>query len=190
MRRVGVRIAAIVSLSIALPLAVAAAQQGGAWVTSLNWPDGKEVQWRATPAAACDGSNVELRLNNASQSSGMARMTAATFACVKPGEYVGPERSLGVVSPGTQITAQTFNCACAEKGGVKALLSVDLEFLRDGAGTETLTNGCSYTGAYSAGQRNGRGVYTCADGYRYDGGWRAEPAERRRHGSHRQRPEI
>ena len=38
--------------------------QGPDWNASLRWTDGREVQWRATPAKGCDGANVELRLLN------------------------------------------------------------------------------------------------------------------------------
>jgi len=172
MRRVGPRALAILAVSFAAPLALTAiAQQGPEWVSSLKWPDGKEVQWRASSAPACDGSNVELRLLNNSTSAGMANVKSATFACKRRGEFTGPERLLGLVSPGGASSASTVNCACADQGGVKELLAVDLEFLRNGEGQEAVGNGCSYSGNYAGGQRSGRGVYSCTNGYRYDGEW-------------------
>ena len=82
-----------------------------------------------------------------------------------------PDRLFGTVPAGGSASAQAITCACADKGGVKHLLEIDLEFLRDGVGAESISNGCSYTGAYTNGQRSGRGTYSCADGYRYEGGW-------------------
>src|SRR5215510_7886841 len=131
MRRVGSKTLALISIAFALPLALTAiAQQGPEWASSLKWPDGKEVLWRATDAPQCDGSNVELRLNNASASSGSGHMKSATFSCARNGEYTSPERLFGSVPAGGAASAQAITCACAEKGGVRQLLSVDLEFLR------------------------------------------------------------
>lgn len=172
MRRVGSRATALLVLGLSIQLALTAlAQQGPEWSSSLRWPDGKEVQWRSSSAPGCDGSNVELRLVNNSSSSGSARMKSVTFACRRAGEDSGAERLLGVAAPGSAVSAPAFTCACAEKGGVKDVLAVDLEFMRDGEGTEAVGNGCTYTGNYLGGQRSGRGVYACSNGYRYEGSW-------------------
>jgi hypothetical protein len=168
MRRAGPL--ALLSLALLAPLALSAvAQQPAAWIASLRWPDGKEVQWRATTSPGCDGSNVDLMLKNNSSSSGTAKVNSVTFACKRAGEFTSPGRVMGSVAPGGEAIAPTINCACADKGGVKDVLAVDLEFLRDGAGQETVANGCSYSGNYANGQRSGKGVYTCAGGYRYEG---------------------
>lgn len=158
----------VVLASVAL---TAVAQQLPDWVSSLKWTDGKEIQWRATRAPGCDGSNVEIRLLNNSTSSGTAKLSQATFACVRPGQYVGSDRDIGVVSVGQSASIPGFNCACAEKGGVTELLSANLEFTRNGAGSDTLGD-CSYTGDFVNGERFGKGVYTCP-GYRYEGAFRA-----------------
>ena len=60
-RRAGVF--ALFLAAIAAPLG-ASAWQGADWTSGLRWSDGREVQWRATRALGCDGSNVELRLIN------------------------------------------------------------------------------------------------------------------------------
>jgi hypothetical protein len=149
----------------------ASAWQGQEWNTNMRWSDGREVHWRATPALGCDGSNVELRLVNNSGTSGEANLKDITFSCKRPSTYVAPPRSLGTVAPGGTYSAPVLNCACPEKGGVKELLSVSIDFVRNGDGAETFANGCSYRGAFASGQINGRGVYTCPDGYRYEGNY-------------------
>jgi hypothetical protein len=175
MRKAGPRVFALLALLIgaaAAPFALTAlAQQEAPWTSSSRWPDGKEVQWRASSAPGCDGSNVELRMLNNSSASGSARLKSATFACRRGGQDKGLERIFGLVAPGSAAVAPALTCACAEKGGVKEVLEVDVEFLRDGQGTEVVGNGCTFTGNYLNGQRSGPGVYACADGYRYDGAW-------------------
>jgi len=49
-------------------------------------------------------------------------------------------------------------CACAEKGGVKDLMSVGIDIVRQGASAETLANGCTYTGNFVSGQRHREGT--------------------------------
>jgi hypothetical protein len=171
MRKNGPRIVALLVFAFSASALTALAQQEPQWSSSSRWPDGKEVQWRASSAPGCDGSNVELRLLNNSSTSGSARLKSATFACRRGGQDTGLERVFGLVAPGAAASAPSHTCACAEKGGVKDVLEVDVEFLRDGEGTEVVGNGCTYTGNYTNGQRNGRGVYACEDGYRYDGAW-------------------
>jgi len=168
-RRAG--ILAFIIAAIAAPLALSAsAWQGPEWSTGLRWSDGREVQWRATRALGCDGSNVELRLINNATSSGELNLKDITFQCLRSSTYVAPSRAIGMVAPGGTYSAPVINCACAEKGGVKELVSVAVDILR-GENSETYTNGCSYTGGTASGQRNGRGVYTCPDGYRYEGAY-------------------
>ncbi len=177
MLRLGRRAAplALLCLVVLAPFTLrAVAQQVADWTSALRWSDGKEVQWRSTAAPGCDGSNVELRLVNNSNSSGTGKLANITFACKRGGQQVGPERTLASVAPGGTYSSETLNCACAEKGGVKDLLSVELSFTRNGEGAETLANGCSYTGNYINGQRNGKGVYSCPDGYRYEGNYTAD----------------
>lgn len=148
----------------------AGAQQDDGWTSSLSWSDGKAVEWRATAAPACEGSNVEIRLTNKSESAGSARMSSATFICRRGPEFTSPaQRTFGVVLPGSSATTQPVSCACAEQGGVKDLVNLDIDFKREGNGTETIANGCTYTGGYSGGIRSGKGVYSCPDGYRYEG---------------------
>ena len=78
---------ALAGVIIAAPLLaapmVASARQGPEWNASLRWSDGREVQWRATPALGCDGANVELRLVNNSKTSGIATMKDITFNCAR-----------------------------------------------------------------------------------------------------------
>jgi hypothetical protein len=147
-----------------------AQQAGGGWSPSMRWPDGREVQWRATPAPACDGSNVELRFLNQSPSAGMAEISGATFSCVRKGEFNGPARSLGLVAIGGSAET-TLTCMCPDKGGVLGVQKVDLEFMREGQGAQSDGGGCTYTGEYSQGKRTGRGVYACPTGYTHDGRW-------------------
>ena len=55
---------------LAFPLA-AIAWQGPGWNSGLRWTDGREVQWRVSPAPGWDGSNVELGvLNNSCNDEG------------------------------------------------------------------------------------------------------------------------
>src|SRR5262249_35301402 len=109
---------ALSALALLAPLGLAAAaQEGKGWNTTLKWPDGREIQWRATDAPACDGSDIELRLANNSTSAGTAKINSVTFACVK-GEATGPARPLGSVAAGSTLAASPIACACAEKGGV------------------------------------------------------------------------
>jgi len=170
-RRAG--IFALILTAIAVPLALgASAWQGAQWNTGLRWSDGREVHWRATRALGCDGSNVELRLVNNATSSGELGLKDITFQCVRPSTYVAPARSLGAVTPGGTFSAPVISCACAEKGGVKELMSVAVDILR-GENAETFTNGCSYKGGYAGGMREGRGTYSCPDGYRYEGSYSA-----------------
>jgi hypothetical protein len=152
--------------------------KAGEWGPALRWPDGKEVQWRTTPAPACDGSTVELKLANSGAGSGMAILRNPTFACVRGEEHIGPERNLGLVPAGGSAST-TIPCACSERGGVTQLRSVDLDLQREGQGSETLANGCTYVGQYSQGKRSGKGVYACPDGYRVEGNFRDDKPEGR-----------
>lgn len=176
-RRVGqhVRRAGLIAIActaiVSAATFAASAWQGPEWNTTLRWNDGKEVHWRATPARGCDGSNVELKLLNNTQASGQVTLKDITFQCARGPSFVAPERTLGSVAPGGSYVAPVLNCVCAEKGGVKDLMSVGVDFVRNGEGAETYTNGCTYTGAYAAGQPNGRGVYSCPTGYRYEGSY-------------------
>jgi hypothetical protein len=165
--------AAVVAGLIALPLIISATAQdaGGAWKPSLKWPDGRELQWRSKTAPACDGSDVELRLVNNTSSGGDVKVSGVTFTCTRKGEAPGPSRVIGRVPAGGATSAPAILCACAEKGGVVDIAKADVEFLKDGAGTEVTTNGCSFTGNYLGGQRNGKGVYACPNGYRFDGSY-------------------
>jgi len=168
-------LSAVAGLLAAAPFAVpAVAQTAENWIATLKWPDGKEVQWKATSAPGCDGSNVDVRLVNNSASTGTARLNSITFSCKRGSEYVSSERVLGVVMPGTTVSAPALMCACAEQGGVKDMLSADLAFQREGQGADVSANGCSYTGSFSGGKRGGRGVYSCPTGYKYDGFWLAD----------------
>ena len=155
------------------PLALTAvAWQGEAWQTGVTWSDGRQVDWRASPARGCDGSNVELRLINASQSSGDASLKDITFQCVRgTAPFIAPARTVGPITPGGSFAAPVINCACAERGGVLSLISIGVELQRNGPGSETLANGCTYTGDFLQGQRQGRGVYACPNGYIYEGGY-------------------
>ncbi|MEZ5938828.1 MAG: hypothetical protein R3C52_11530 [Hyphomonadaceae bacterium] len=162
---------AALALSAAAGSPALAQQTAGDWREPLMWSDGKEVRWRSTPAAACDGSNVEIQFTNKSASSGTAVARNAIFACKRGAEFTGPQRDLGYVEAGTSVSA-TLPCACAEQGGVAELRNIDLDFMREGKGQETLTNGCTYTGDYSGGKRSGQGVYACRDGYRIEGSFR------------------
>jgi hypothetical protein len=166
-------------LVLAIGLCGFAHAQTGAqadWRDGLRWGDGKQVQWRATNAPACDGSNVEMRLVNATPSAGLASLANITFSCMRGAEYVGPTRTVGLVGAGASVSAPALACACAEQGGVKVLLSVDLDFKREGQGEETLANGCTYKGGYSGGKRNGQGAYACANGYKLSGTFRNDLA--------------
>ena len=169
MRRAGV--VALILAAIAAPLG-ASAWQGADWMSGLRWSDGREVQWRATRALGCDGSNVELRLINNATSSGEVNLKDITFECTRSPTFVAPPRTIGAIGPGGTYSAPVINCACAEKGGVKQLISLSIDILR-GQNTETYANGCSYTGGYASGARDGRGVYSCPDGYRYEGNYAA-----------------
>lgn len=162
-------LALAVGALVALPLA-AMAWQGPEWTTGLRWSDGREVHWRLTPALGCDGSNVELRLVNNSQASGFAAMKEITFSCVRgSAPFITPERPIGQIAPGGSYAVPPIACACAEKGGVKELMSVGIEIVRQGAGSETFANGCTYTGNFVSGQRHGHGLYACPNGYIYEG---------------------
>lgn len=166
-RRAG--ILALILAAIAAPLG-ASAWQGADWTSGLRWSDGREVQWRATRALGCDGSNVELRLINNATSSGDVNLKDITFQCARPSTFVAPSRTIGAITPGGTFSAPVINCACAEKGGVKELMSVAIDVLR-GDNSESYANGCSYKGGYASGERDGRGVYSCPDGYRYEGNY-------------------
>lgn len=165
------------AIALAAPLVGAqtssAGQTADGWTSGMTWSDGKQVQWRAAAAPGCDGSNVDLRLVNNSASAGSGNVGAAAFSCRRGAEFTSPPRQFGVVMAGSQATTATLNCMCAEQGGVRDLLSVDLDFRREGVGTDVLANGCTYQGGYVAGQRSGRGVYACPTGYRYDGFFQA-----------------
>ncbi len=162
---------ALAGVIVGLPLA-ASAWQGPDWNASLRWTDGREVQWRATPALGCDGANVELRLVNNSQTSGFATMKDITFTCARgTAPFVVPERSVGQIAPGGAYAVSPIACACAEKGGVKDLMSVGIDIVRQGASAETLANGCTYTGNFVSGQRHGKGLYACPSGYIYEGSY-------------------
>ena len=170
-RLVRPRVAILAAIALAFPLA-AVAWQGPEWASGLRWTDGREVQWRTTPAPGCDGSNVELRLVNNSQASGQAMMKEITFNCIRgTAPFVTPERPIGQISPGGAYAVAPIACACAEKGGVRDIMSVGLDILRNGAGAETLANGCTYTGGFVSGQRHGTGVYACPNGYVYEGSY-------------------
>lgn len=171
MRRAG--IFAIALGLLAGPLALAAvAWQGPEWNSGIRWSDGREVQWRTTPALGCDGSNVELRLVNASQQSGDATLKDITFQCKRgSAPFLAPDRAVGAISPGGSYAAPVINCACAEKGGVTGLVSMGIDLMRNGPGVETLANGCTYTGDFLRGERHGRGAYACSNGYIYEGGY-------------------
>lgn len=173
-RSARIRRAALVALAgamIGLPLA-ASAWQGPEWNASLKWADGREVQWRATPARGCDGANVELRLVNNSQISGLATMKDITFTCTRgTAPFVVPERPIGQIAPGGAYAVTPITCACAEKGGVKDLMSLGIDIVRQGPGAETLANGCTYTGNFVSGQRHGKGLYACPNGYIYEGSY-------------------
>lgn len=167
--RVGVALA--LGALVAAPLA-AFAWQGAEWKAGPRWTDGREVQWRTTPALGCDGSNVELRLINNSQTSGLATMKEITFTCARgSAPFVTPERVVGQVSPGGQYAVPSISCACAEKGGVKDLMTVGIDILRQGLSSEVLPDGCSYSGNFVSGQRHGKGLYACPNGYVYEGNY-------------------
>ncbi len=170
LRRAGL-VALVGAAIVSVATLAASAWQGPEWNTTLRWDDGKEVHWRATPARGCDGSNVELRLLNNSKAAGQVTLKDISFQCARGPTFVAPERSLGSVAPGGSYVAPVLNCVCAEKGGVKDLMSVGVDFVRNGEGAETYTNGCTYTGAFAAGKPNGRGVYACPTGYRYEGNY-------------------
>ncbi len=171
MRRAGI-VAAALALVVA-PLTLAAgAWQGQDWQQGIRWSDGREVQWRATPARGCDGSNLELRLVNASQQSGDVTLKDITLQCKRgSAPFIAPERTIGSVTPGGSFAAPVINCACAEKGGVTNVVSMGIELMRNGPGGETLANGCTYTGEFRGGRRNGRGLYACPNGYLYEGSY-------------------
>ncbi len=157
--------------SFAFPLG-AIAWQGPEWNSGLRWTDGREVQWRVFSAPGCDGSNVELRLMNNSQASGYATMKEITFNCARgSAPSITPERPVGQISPGGAYAVAPISCACAEKGGVRDIMSVGLDIVRNGAGAETLANGCTYTGSFVSGQRHGQGLYACPTGYVYEGAY-------------------
>ncbi len=170
-------ILALIAAVIAAPLALtgvmaASAWQGQDWKSGQRWSDGREVQWRATRALGCDGSNVEMRLINDPTSSGELGLKDVTFQCVRSTPFDAPARTIGMVAPGGTYNAPVINCACAERGGVKELMSVSIDILR-GENSQTYANGCSYKGNVVAGKREGRGVYSCPDGYSYDGNYTA-----------------
>ena len=107
-------LAAVAGAVVGLPLA-ASAWQGPEWNTGLRWDDGREVQWRSARALGCDGSNVELRLVNNSQSSGFATLKEITFNCVRgTAPAITPERAIGQISPGGSYGVAPISCACAE----------------------------------------------------------------------------
>ena len=167
LRRAG--IALLGAATLAFPLA-AVAWQGPEWASGLRWTDGREVHWRVTSAPGCDGSNVELRLLNNSQTSGYASMKEITFTCVRgTAPSITPERPIGQISAGGAYAVSPISCACAEKGGVKDIMSVKLDIVRNGEGAETLANGCTYTGGFVSGQPHGKGLYACPTGYVYEG---------------------
>jgi hypothetical protein len=158
---------------LAGPLALGAvAWQGPQWQTGISWSDGRQVNWRTTPALGCDGSNVELQLVNGSQQSGDAALSDITFQCKRgTAPYIAPERAIGSISPGGSYAAPVINCACAEKGGVTGLVSMSIELTRNGDNVEKLSNGCTYTGEFLRGERHGKGVYACPNGYLYEGSY-------------------
>jgi hypothetical protein len=171
----GLRLAlGIVGFALIAPLALhAVAQQADAWKpTPQRWTDGSQVEWRATEAPACYGSNVELRYTNASGNAGAARLTALTFACKNGGEFTSPDRALGVVMGGGQATSAPISCVCAEKGGVKDLRNFEIDFQREGMGEDIAANGCTYKGSYVGGKRTGQGSYACPNGQVLEGFFR------------------
>lgn len=162
-------VVALAGALIGLPLA-ASAWQGPEWNASLRWSDGREVHWRGAPALGCDGSNVELRLVNNSQTSGYATMKEITFTCTRgTAPFIVPERTVGQIAPGGAYAISPIACACAEKGGVKDLMSVGLDIVKQGESAEKLSNGCTYSGNFVSGQRHGKGTYACPNGYIYEG---------------------
>src|SRR6185295_10684004 len=115
-------------LLVSGPVVSATAQDaGGAWKPSLKWPDGRELQWRAKTAPACDGSDVELRLVNNTSSGGDVKVSGVTFTCTRKGEAQGPSRIIGRVPAGGATSAPAIICACAEKGGVVDIAKADVE---------------------------------------------------------------
>ena len=95
-RRAG--IFALILAAIAAPLALsgvmgASAWQGQEWTTGQSWSDGREVQWRATRALGCDGSNVEMRLINNTSSSGEVGLKDITFQCARSTPFDAPARN-------------------------------------------------------------------------------------------------
>ena len=143
--------------SFAFPLG-AIAWQGPEWNSGLRWTDGREVQWRVSSAPGCDGSNVELRLLNNSQASGFATMKEITFNCARgSAPSITPERPVGQISPGGAYAVAPISCACAEKGGVRDIMSVGLDIVRNGPGAETPSNGRPPTAHSPRGQAPGRG---------------------------------
>lgn len=140
------------------------------WRTSVAWNDGREVQWRSQEAPGCDGSDIELRLQNNSRTSGMTKLRQLAFSCKRGKDtFPAPDREIGVVSPGASGAAQNLICVCKDRGGVTDLISLDVDFSLEGKGEQVTENGCTYSGNFSNGQRTGQGVYSCANGYRAEG---------------------
>ena len=140
------------------------------WHTSLAWSDGRELQWRAQEAPGCDGSDIDLRLMNSSRTSGVTKMRAITFSCVRGrGDVLASDREIGIVGPNSSGLAQSLVCVCKDRGGVSDLVSLDAEFRLEGKGEQASDNGCSYVGEFSNGQRTGQGVLSCPTGYRGEG---------------------
>ncbi len=118
-RSARIRRAGFVALAgalVALPLVAvpltASARQGPEWNASLKWADGREVQWRMTPARGCDGANLELRLVNNSQLSGMATLKDITLTCTRgSAPFIAPDRAIGQIAPGGAYAASPIACA-------------------------------------------------------------------------------
>lgn len=154
------------------PMAGAQQPAMSEWKHGLLASDGREIQFKATPAPACDGSNVELRLLNNTQQSGQSTMNAIQLACKRGQNFSAPDQPLGVVSAGGEGISAVIPCACAEQGGVTAVRSLVLDFKLQGQNSETLTDGCVYTGSFQNAQRSGMGKLTCPTGLSYQGMFR------------------
>lgn len=157
---------------LALSPAPLLAQEASTWSSSMRWADGSRLEWSAAEAPGCFGSGVQLRFFNGSASSGLSQLRKPTFTCRSGGEFVSPDRNFGVVTAGGTASAAPLSCVCAEKGGVLDLKDYELQFTREGPGEEINANGCVYRGSFSAGRRNGKGVYSCPTGQKLEGVFR------------------
>ncbi len=152
---------------------LAAAQEDGPpWRSAARFDNGRDVQWRATPAAGCDGANIELRLVNGSAQSGATRLTDISLTCARGKPFSAPDQPLGVVSAGGVGVSAAVPCACADQGGVVDVNHIGLDFRLEGQGQETTADGCTYTGNFQNAMRNGMGKFTCPGGESYEGMFR------------------